>query len=433
MPDLNRRQFLATTPPALFLAASTNASDAAGADTKASAETSPIIESPALPQPHIEFATDGVPRDGEPRRIAAITTAYFKYSHADDIITKFMEGYAVVGRIHQPHCKVVSLYVEQMPDTDIGRGMAARYKIPLFKTARETLTLGGDKLAVDGVLLIGEHGDYPINAKGQKLYPRGRLFQEIVNVFRSSGRSVPVYNDKHFSYDWDEARAMYDTSHELKFPMMAGSSVPVGWRHPPLELRRGAKLESALAVAPVEVEILGFHALECLQAFAERRQGGETGIRAVQCLSGKEVWKAAERGDWDRALLDAAIAPVPNKIGKLEDVDAEPTLFLVDYADGLRGVCYISPKHVPEFAFSMRAAGQAKPAGTWCNLPKPQRDHFSFLCNHIEKMFLTGQPSYPVERTLLATGALAFLMDSRHEGGKRLETPALNTIRYPAG
>src|SRR5262249_16094220 len=158
------------------------------------------------------------------------------------------------------------------PDTDIGRGLAARYKIPLFKTPGETLTQGGKDLAVDGVLLVGEHGDYPTNEKGQKLYPRRRLFEEIVKVFRATGKRVPVYNDKHFSYAGENAQWMYEQSRELKFAMMAGSSVPVAWRRPPLELLRGAKLESVLAAGNGPVEGYGFHILECLQAFAERRQ-----------------------------------------------------------------------------------------------------------------------------------------------------------------
>ena len=66
--------------------------------------------------------------------------------------------------------------------------MAARYRIQMFKTPAEALTLGGKELAADGVLLIGEHGDYPTNEKGQKLYPRRRLFEEIVKVF--GGRDV---------------------------------------------------------------------------------------------------------------------------------------------------------------------------------------------------------------------------------------------------
>jgi hypothetical protein len=417
-----RRQFVAALP--LFL------SSAALPSSAGPKADDPLQESQRLPEPKVVLPTDGVPRQGPPRRLAAITTTYFKYSHADDIITRFIEGYGVVGRIHLPHCKVVSLYIEQVPDTDIGKGMAARYKIPLFKTAAETLTLGGKELDVDGVLLIGEHGDYPVNRKDQILYPRRQLFEEIVKVFRATGRSVPVYNDKHFSYSWDDAKWMYEQSRELKFPMMAGSSVPVAWRRPALELRPGAKLDGILAVGSGGVETIGFHVLEAFQAFAERRAGGETGVRAVQCFTGPAAWTAAKDGLWSRDLLDAALAPVPGKVGRVDEVDRDATVFVIEYTDGLRAAGYLSPKHTTEFAVGLQVAGRDKPVGTWCYLPKPQRDHFSFLCNHIETMFLTGKPSYPVERTLLTTGMLAFLMDSRFQGGKRLETPELGKVRY---
>ena len=80
-----------------------------------------------------------------------------------------------------------------------------------------------------------------------------------------------------------------------------------------------------------------------------------------------------------------------------------------------------------------RRIEKAEPLACWYELPKPQRDHFSFLSNHIEKMFLIGRPSYPVERTLLTTGMLAFLMDSRHASGRRVETPELSKIHYRPG
>ncbi len=419
---LHRRQFLAASAALLphLTVAARPADD-------------PILASPRLPEPRVDLPTDGIPRQGPRKRLAAITTAYWKYSHADDIITKFIEGYGIIGRIHLPHCEVVSLHIEQFPDSDIGKGLAARYKIPLFKTPAETLTLGGKDLAVDGVLLIGEHGDYPTNEKGQILYPRRRLFEEIVKVFRSTGKSVPVYNDKHFSYSWNDAQWMYQQSRELRFPMMAGSSVPVTWRRPPLEVRPGARLEGVLGVGAGHTEVIGFHVLEAMQVLAERRQGGETGVKAVQCLQGESAWKAARNGVWSRELLDAALATVPDRKGKLEEVDSEATVFVVEYADGLRGAGYLSPQHTREFAGAVKAAGREKPAGTWFYLPKPQRDHFSFLCNHIEVMFLTGKPSYPVERTLLTTGMLAFLMDSRHQGGKRVATPELARLRYGLG
>ena len=239
-----------------------------------------VLKSQTLPEPRVILPTDALPPPRGPKlRIAAITTAYFKYSHADDIITKFIEGYAILGRTHQPHASVVSLAIEQFPASDIGRGLAARYGIPIFDTPAAALGLGGPggTLAVDGVILVGEHGEYPFNAKGQELYPRCRLFEEIIKVFRRSGRSVPVYNDKHFSYDWPSAAWMYDQSRALGFPMMAGSSVPVAWRRPPLALRPGIVLEGALALGFGGLEVYGFHTLELLQAFVERRRGGEVG------------------------------------------------------------------------------------------------------------------------------------------------------------
>ena len=278
-----------------------------------------ILKSQPKPEPRIILPTDALPKpDGPRKRIAAITTAYFKYSHADDIITKFIEGYAIAERTHLPHCEVVSLAIEQFPESDIGRGMAARYGIPLFGSPTAAVTLGGPKLAVDGVLLIGEHGDYPINAKGQQLYPRRRLFAEIVETFRRSGRSVPVYNDKHFSYSWTDAEWMYRQSRELGFPMMAGSSVPVAWRRPPLAFRTGIPLDGALAVGFGGLEAYGFHTLELLQAFVERRRGTVTGVAAVACLEGKAAWEAAEQGLWRADLLPAALRHVPGRRGLAE-------------------------------------------------------------------------------------------------------------------
>jgi hypothetical protein len=361
------------------------------------------------------------------KKIAAIVTAYHRYSHADNIVTRFMEGYSIAGKSYPPPARVASLYIDQTPDTDIGRPLANHWGVPVVKTIADALTLGGDKLAVDGVLLVAEQGDYPSNDKGQKLYPRRRFFEEVVKVFRACKRSVPVFVDKHLSYAWDDARWMIDQSRELGFPMMAGSSVPVAYRRPDLQPKVGVEWERALSVGYGHFEIYGFHTLEALQVMTERRRGGETGVRAVQCLEGKDAWEAARAGKWDRTLLDAALTRVPAKgRGPVEKDDAEALLYRIEYRDGLQAAAYMSPRHVREFAFAGRVKGKADPLSCWYELPKPQRDHFSFLVQHAARMMTTGKPSYPVERTLLTTGMLAFLMDSKADKGRRIEAPQLN-------
>jgi hypothetical protein len=368
------------------------------------------------------------------KKIAAIVTTYHRYSHADNIVTRFMEGYSIVGKSFPPPCKVASLYIEQVNDLDIGQPLARRWKVPLVKSIADALTLGGDKLAVDGVVIVGEHGDYPINDKGQKQYPRRRMFEEVVKVFRASKKSVPVFNDKHLAYAWDDAKWMHDQSKELGFPMLAGSSVPVTWRRPDLQPTAGVEWEQALSVGYGHFETYGFHTLEGLQVMTERRKGGETGVKAVQALAGKAAWEAAASGKWDRGLLDAAVAAVqakvpPKKLGKIEDDDAQAIVYLIEYNDGLQAVSFMSPRHCQEFAFAGRIKGQREPAACWYDLPKPQRDHFSFLVQHTAQMMTTGKAPYPVERTLLTTGMLDFLMTSKASAGKRIETPQL-AVKY---
>jgi hypothetical protein len=360
------------------------------------------------------------------KKVAALVTTYFRYSHADNIVTRFLEGFSIVGKSFPPPCRVASLYIEQVNDLDIGRPLARRWKVPVFKSIPDALTLGGDKLAVDGVLIVAEHGDYPSNDRGQILYPRRRFFEEAVKVFRASGRAVPVFNDKHLSYSWEDAKWMVEQSRQLGFPMMAGSSVPVTYRRPDLQPPAGIEWEGALAVGYSHFEVYGFHTLEALQVMTERRKGGESGVKAVQCLEGKAAWEAADASLWDRSLLEAAAAKVPTRRpGKIEE-EAGAIVYLIEYRDGLRAAAYLSPKHVQEFAFAGRAKGQTEPLACWYELPKPQRDHFSFLVQHAARMMTTGKTSYPIERTLLTTGMLAALVESKSAGHKRIETPHLD-------
>src|SRR5271165_1582834 len=182
-------------------------------------------------------------------KLAAVVTVYRKHSHGQHIIDRFLEGYGWNGTHHHPAMDLVSMYVDQIGADDLSRDRAARFPtMKMYPTIAETLTLGGNKLAVDGVVIVGEHGNYPKTPKGQVRYPRYQFFQQVVEVFRTSGRSVPVFNDKHLSWNWAWAKEMYDTSRKMGFPLQAGSSLPVTWRTPSLEMPFGAPVREAMCV-----------------------------------------------------------------------------------------------------------------------------------------------------------------------------------------
>jgi hypothetical protein len=370
-----------------------------------------------------------------PMRIAAVVTEYRENSHADVIVTKFLEGCRVLDTDFRPQVKIASLYLDQIPANDMGRAIAAKHGVPIHETIAGALTLGTDKLAVDGVLLIGEHGRYPYNELGQHLYPRKRFFDEAAAVMRRAGRAVPVFNDKHLSWSWAEAKSMYDTARELRVPFMAGSSSPVSWRKGDADLPAGAELTEAVMVGYGGVESYGFHTLEGLQCMAERRRGGETGVQSVRCLTGDAVWQAGDAGEWSWELLRRALARSEKPAVAGADPPAirtrtkDPDAFVIEYADGLRATALMLYGLVDEFLFAGRTrAGGVTSTLFWLQDGKPF-GHFARLSQAIEKMFLTGRPTYPVERTLLTTGILDAAMQSRHRKSERLPTPHL-AIRY---
>jgi hypothetical protein len=376
----------------------------------------------------------------ERKKVAAIVTEYRKWSHADVIVGKILEGYNYDGG-DGPDLKLVSLFVDQFPDGDMSRDLARKYSFKLCDSIEDALTLGGKELAVDGVLCIGEHGKYPDNDKGQKLYPRRRFFEEVTKVFAKCKKSVPVFNDKHLAATWTDAKWMYDRSRELFVPFLAGSSLPVTWRRPPLQLPKGCELADAVQVGYGPFEGYGFHALEALQCMVERRKGGETGVKAVSCLQGEEMWKALDQGAWSKPLLDAALALVPahanGNLRALTSKTADAGVFLVEYRDGFKAAVALLNGWVHEgdggaFVFAGQIKGEDKPRATHYYLQQPDPfAHFAQLVKAIDSTIHTGHAAYPVERTLLTTGILDAVMTSKAEKNRRVETPHLD-ITYTA-
>lgn len=380
----------------------------------------------------------------EPKRIAIITTIYRYLSHGQHMGDRFLVGYPLEGEWHRPGMKVVSLYVDQKPEGDLSGERAREFGFKVYPTIAEALRCGGDKLAVDAVLIIGEHGNYPRNDKGQILYPRYEFFEQCVKVFEHDGRSVPVYNDKHLSYSFDKAREMVETSRRMKFPMLAGSSLPVTWRLPAFDLPLGCHIEEALMVGEGGSDPMDFHALEGLQCMVERRGRGETGVKAVQMIEGDEVWKP---GRYSRDLLVAALSRSDTPLGltvadgrtqdlagsgELQKLVKNPAAYFIEYRDGLKATLLMLNGAIKDFNFAARLQGSAGIQSTQFLLtPEPNVTYSACLMHKVEEMFATGTAPYPVDRTLLVSGILESCLTSRVQNHQRLETPHLKVEYRP--
>jgi hypothetical protein len=387
---------------------------------------------------------------GDRPRLAAITTVYRKYSHAQHVVDRYLEGYGWNGAHHHPEMDLVALYVDQVGSDDLSRDRAARFPyMKIYPTVAEALTCGTSKLAVDGVVVVGEHGNYAKTPKGQVQYPRYQFFEQIVEVFRSSGRSVPMFNDKHLSWNWEWARKMYDTSKELGFAYMAGSSLPVTWRIPSVEFPTGARVREALCICYGGVDSYDFHGLETIQCMVERRRGGETGVKWLEAYRGDKFWDACRDNVWPRELMNAALCrshtlkparsgfnDIFPSLDEMRRLVKDPVAYRYEHSDGLKSTMMLMNGLVSDFNFAAQLEGVAKPFSTQMYLPMPDgrttlANFFSPLSNNMEKMFLSGKPTYPVERTLLTTGLTAAGVDSLYAGQVRVETPHL-PIRYQA-
>ena len=108
----------------------------------------------------------------------------------------------------------------------------------------------------------------------------------------------------------------------------------------------------------------------------------------------------------------------------MEALCENPAVYLMEYADGLRTATLMLNGYMKGWGYAGRVDGRVE--GMEVTLPDDPHAHFSYLSLNIQEMFLTGRPQYPVERTLLVSGALEALMDSRHRGHVRVETPHLN-------
>jgi hypothetical protein len=390
--------------------------------------------------------------------IAVITTAYYANSHADVMVSRWLAPLATGAEWGWPNLDadrkthIASLYIDPWdhphnddPHREIGRSVAQQYGVPVFDSLEDALTLGTGTLMVDAVLFIGEHGDFPLNELGQKLYPRYEYWVRIAEVIRASGRRIPVFLDKHLSYDRSKASQMVAQSREWGIRLMAGSSLSHCKLEPPIQIDAGTVVEEAVGVFYGGAEVYGFHMLEVAEAILENRSGnrvGGSGIRRVRVLHGIEVWTALDDGLCCPDLLQSALSVAENVkhgdprqnalVGPGKDGIPTPLVFSLEYEDGLRASYFLLRGHLEDFALAIRDRNGCVQAG---RVHGGDADdfyaNFAALDRDVEDFFLSGIITAPIERTLLTTCTISYLMEAALTLGEWIDTPDL-VQRYVA-
>jgi hypothetical protein len=388
------------------------------------------------------ISTNAVAQTEQKRPRIACLVSYWgaTRSHSDWIITKLIDGYWWQGAHTPSRVDVVSIYMHQHDESVLGQKVAKAKNIPVFKTVGEAVTLGGKELAVDGVVIVAEHGNYPTDLKGHWLLPRWWIYQQVIKVFEQSNRSVPVFNDKHLSYNWDDAKWMFDKSRELNFPLTGGSSIPTYYRKPEIELDIDTPIKHSIVLADAADEGAIFHAIDVLQSFVERRKGGETGVKSVQSIHGPETWKWIERNQWAAKLVDSVAKNFELKQGYFREND-QANMCIVEYNDGTKAAV-ISGRGVG-WTWAGEIEGRKDPTIiSMLGWPGPfSQYHASNSQPHwITEMMVTKKEPFNAERLLLSTGITNHYMDSNWENGRysaigrRIETPFMNmTYRSTRG
>jgi hypothetical protein len=405
-------------------------------------------------------------------RFAAVVNEFWPGSHADLLVGRLHDGYELLWTPTEPLSALEVMHVLDPGPTDVGAERAETWGVRRAADISGALSASGEGVDVDGVVLIAERN--PRSGRPEEVDERGRpkdrrheLFMQVARACEQSGKSVPVFLDKHLGNSWTEISEIHETARRLSIPLLAGSSIPVTVRCPPVEVPFGSRVEEAVVVATGAGEPPIFHPLELVQSMIERRAGFESGVASVRFVSGERFWDAFTNGGlWSRELADAAIEAVPHFAGGAREYykryptgsDADTATpprgreeaVVVDYNDGTRVTVLLLTGFMLRRAVALRVAESPDPVVTWTptgsklsDVPmlgaevarpgqkKPPTWNFDHLAAFVDRFLVTGRSPFPLERTVLTSGILDAAISSRRLGGAAVETPHLHISYRP--
>ena len=303
------------------------------------------------------------------------------------IVGKYLEGFNQDEQPPYPRSKIVSMFTEQIPKKDISRDRAKKYNVPIFRTVADALTHGRRSTRRRWRashrrawrLPDQRQGAEALSALRDVPQDHGRLPSKAGAPSLSSTTSICPGASVRPSA-WSTSRA------NCAFPCSPGLLRRSPGAIPAVDAPFGEKQNHAVAISYSGLDIYGFHVLEALQCMVERRKGGETGVRAVQCLQNQACWNFIEENAWAKKLFDTALTHSnTRKPGNPRDLVKEPAVFVIDYNDGLKAAAFLMTGMVEDFTVAIDVEGRDKPVSTLMNLQNGRpHHHFGCLVKNIE-------------------------------------------------
>ena len=103
----------------------------------------------------------------------------------------------------------------------------------------------------------------------------------------------------------------------------------------------------------------------------------------------------------------------------------------MEYADGLRASILTLNGAVAQWTVAWELENGTTDSTLFWTQEKRPFFHFAIMLDGIEKMMRSGKPAWPVERTLLTSGALDALLIAKRDGVNGwVKTPHLEAVKY---
>lgn len=372
-------------------------------------------------------------------KVAILTPVYWPNCSAHWMTRKILRGWREDGGAG-PDMELVAVALGDEAYRSVAEG--ACRGIPVVSTIAEA-TLSGLALAVDGILLCCGQGRFERNGKGQHLLPHAAYWHEIQQSFFLGGAVCPVFSANLIASTWDDAKLICDRAQTYSIPLLSGSCYPLSYRDNDLPV--GATVSQAVAISSShagnreDFEHFAKHSLESLQCQLERRAGGETGVVAVACFAGSDLWQKFDQRSGPKSALESTLSRLPQTKGgdyrAATAANPQAAVIAIEYADGTRAAVlqadgFNDAKFERDIILAIQTGAGPVRIRNHVDPGFPEL-HYAAQLKAVEQFFQTGVSPVPVERTLLCNGILDAAMRSRAAGGARVTTPEL-AIAYAA-